>query len=47
MFSSYQINVPQLNVDLDRVKAKQQGVAVTDVFNTMQIYLGSQYVNDF
>ncbi|HEY4349799.1 MAG TPA: efflux RND transporter permease subunit, partial [Paraburkholderia sp.] len=34
-FSSYQINVPQLNVDLDRVKAKQLGVAVTDVFNTM------------
>ncbi|WP_174246523.1 efflux RND transporter permease subunit, partial [Burkholderia sp. L27(2015)] len=34
-FSSYQINVPQLNVDLDRVKAKQLGVPVTDVFNTM------------
>lgn len=47
MFSNYQINVPQLNVDLDRVKAKQQGVAVTDVFDTMQIYLGSLYVNDF
>ncbi|MES2353432.1 MAG: efflux RND transporter permease subunit [Pseudomonadota bacterium] len=47
MFSSYQINVPQLNVDLDRVKAKQQGVRVTDVFDTMQIYLGSLYVNDF
>jgi multidrug efflux pump len=47
MFSSYQINVPQLNVDLDRVKAKQQGVPVTDVFDTMQIYLGSLYVNDF
>jgi multidrug efflux pump len=46
-FSSYQINVPQLNVDLDRVKAKQLGVSVTDVFNTMQVYLGSQYVNDF
>ncbi|MDR3411549.1 MAG: efflux RND transporter permease subunit [Formivibrio sp.] len=47
MFSSYQINVPQLDVDLDRVKAKQQGVKVTDVFDTMQIYLGSLYVNDF
>jgi len=47
MFSSYQINVPQLDVDLDRVKAKQLGVAVTDVFDTMQIYLGSLYVNDF
>ncbi len=46
-FSSYQINVPELNVDLDRVKAKQLGVAVTDVFDTMQIYLGSLYVNDF
>ncbi|WP_298375511.1 efflux RND transporter permease subunit [Azospirillum sp.] len=46
-FSSYQINVPQLDVDLDRVKAKQQGVAVGDVFDTMQIYLGSLYVNDF
>src|SRR5207237_6437203 len=47
MFSSYQINVPQLNVDLDRVKAKQQGVPVTDVFDTMQIYLGWLSVNDF
>jgi multidrug efflux pump len=46
-FSSYQINVPQLNVDLDRVRAKQLGVSVTDVFSTLQVYLGSQYVNDF
>jgi multidrug efflux pump len=46
-FSNYQINVPQLNVDLDRTKAKQLGVPVTDVFDTMQIYLGSLYVNDF
>ncbi|OZI25944.1 multidrug efflux RND transporter permease subunit [Bordetella genomosp. 9] len=46
-FSNYQINVPQLDVDLDRVKAKQLGVRVTDVFDTMQIYLGSLYVNDF
>jgi multidrug efflux pump len=47
MFSSYQINVPQLDVELDRVKAKQLGVPITDVFDTMQIYLGSLYVNDF
>jgi multidrug efflux pump len=47
LFTSYQINVPQLNVELDRVKAKQMGVDVTDVFDTMQIYLGSLYVNDF
>ncbi|MGB6240997.1 MAG: multidrug efflux RND transporter permease subunit [Castellaniella sp.] len=46
-FSSYQINVPQLDVDLDRVKAKQLGVPVTNVFDTMQIYLGSLYINDF
>ncbi|NMG66861.1 multidrug efflux RND transporter permease subunit [Azoarcus indigens] len=46
-FTNYQINVPQLDVDLDRVKAKQLGVSVTDVFDTMQIYLGSLYVNDF
>ncbi len=47
MFSSYQVNVPQLYADIDRVKAQQLGVAVTDVFDTMQIYLGSLYVNDF
>ena len=46
-FSNFQINVPQLDVDLDRVKAKQLGVPVTEVFDTMQIYLGSMYVNDF
>jgi multidrug efflux pump len=46
-FSSYQINVPQLDVSLDRVKAKQLGVPVNNVFETMQIYLGSLYVNDF
>ena len=47
MFSPYQVNVPQLTVNVDRVKAKQQGVKLTDVFQTMQVYLGSLYVNDF
>jgi multidrug efflux pump len=47
LFSSFQINVPQIYADVDRVKARQLGVAVTDVFETMQIYLGSLYVNDF
>jgi multidrug efflux pump len=47
LFSGYQVNVPQLYADIDRVKARQLGVAVTDVFDTMQIYLGSIYVNDF
>ncbi|PRD45861.1 multidrug efflux RND transporter permease subunit [Phyllobacterium phragmitis] len=47
LFSSYQINVPQLYADIDRAKAQQLGVAVTDVFETLQVYLGSLYVNDF
>ncbi|MCZ7939061.1 efflux RND transporter permease subunit [Agrobacterium salinitolerans] len=47
IFSSYQINVPQLFADLDRAKAEQLGVSVSDVFQTLQIYLGSLYVNDF
>ena len=47
LFSSFQVNVPQLYADIDRTKARQLGVAVTDVFETMQIYLGSLYVNDF
>ncbi|MFC3092865.1 multidrug efflux RND transporter permease subunit [Alteromonas sediminis] len=47
VFSSYQVNVPQLDVDLDRTKAKSQGVNIDDVFTTMQAYLGSLYVNDF
>ncbi|MFZ3323658.1 MAG: multidrug efflux RND transporter permease subunit [Usitatibacter sp.] len=47
VFTSYQINVPQLFADIDRTKAHQLGVAVTDVFDTMQVYLGSLYVNDF
>ena len=47
LFSSLQVNVPQLYADIDRTKARQLGVAVTDVFDTMQIYLGSLYVNDF
>ncbi|MCC6209211.1 MAG: efflux RND transporter permease subunit [Gammaproteobacteria bacterium] len=46
-FTSYQANVPQLTADIDRVKAKTQGVALTDIFETLQIYLGSAYVNDF
>ena len=46
-FSGYQSNVPQLDVDVDRIKAKAQGVALTDVFGTLQVYLGSAYVNDF
>jgi multidrug efflux pump len=46
-FSGYQINVPQLYVDVDREKVKQEGISLTDLFQTMQIYLGSVYANDF
>ena len=46
-FSSYKIGMPQLYADLDRTKAAQLGVDVQDVFDTMQIYLGSLYINDF
>ena len=45
--SSYQANVPQLDVQVDRDKAKAQGVSLTDLFSTLQVYLGSSYVNDF
>ncbi|MFO7275798.1 MAG: multidrug efflux RND transporter permease subunit [Pseudomonadota bacterium] len=47
VFTNYQINVPQLDVDVDRLKVKRQNVALTDVFQTLQVYLGSLYVNDF
>ena len=47
VFTGLRIGVPQLYADLDRVRARQLGVAVTDVFETLQIYLGSLYVNDF
>ncbi|MBP5090678.1 efflux RND transporter permease subunit, partial [Pseudomonas chlororaphis] len=43
----YQANIPQLEVQVDRVKVKAQGVSLSDVFNTLQTYLGSVYVNDF
>ena len=46
-FTSYQSNVPQLDATVDRTRAKELGLALTDVFNTLQIYLGSAYVNDF
>ncbi len=46
-FTSYQSNVPQLDATVDRTKVKELGLALTDVYNTLQIYLGSAYVNDF
>jgi gold/copper resistance efflux pump len=47
MLASFQTNAPQLGVEVDRVKAKSLGVSLTDVFETLQINLGSLYVNDF
>ncbi len=47
LFSSYQVNVPQVDANVDREKAKSQGVSVESLFETMQVYLGSLYVNDF
>jgi multidrug efflux pump len=45
--SSYQANIPQLEVKIDRTKVKAQGVAMSDLFATLQVYLGSTYINDF
>jgi multidrug efflux pump len=47
LFTSFRSSQPQLFVELDRSQAKMQGIALTDVFQTLQAYLGSAYVNDF
>ncbi|MDD0843587.1 efflux RND transporter permease subunit [Pseudomonas sp. Gutcm_11s] len=47
VFTSYQVNVPQIDANIDREKAKTHGVAISDIFDTMQVYLGSLYANDF
>ncbi|GIZ13946.1 efflux RND transporter permease subunit [Pseudomonas sp. NCCP-436] len=47
VFSSYQVNVPQVDAAIDREKAKTHGVAISDIFDTLQVYLGSLYANDF
>ena len=47
LFSSFQVNVPQIDAHVDRERAKTYGVPLTDVFETLQVYLGSLYVNDF
>ncbi len=46
-YSTYDINVPQLYAKVDRTKAKQMGVKLQDIYDTLQINLGSLYVNDF
>jgi multidrug efflux pump len=47
LFSSFQVSVPQIDADVDRERVKSYGVSLTDVFETLQVYLGSLYVNDF
>ncbi|MGL4419780.1 MAG: efflux RND transporter permease subunit, partial [Gemmataceae bacterium] len=47
MFTQYRANVPQLYVDVDRVRCMQMGLPISDVFNTLQVNLGGAYVNDF
>jgi multidrug efflux pump len=46
-YSGFQVNVPQLYADVDRDKVKQLGIPLSDLFQTLRIYLGSAYVNDF
>jgi len=46
-FSGYDINVPQLFANVDRTRAKQMGINLGDIYDTMQVNLGSLYVNDF
>ena len=46
-YSNYDINVPQLFANVDRTKAKQMGVPLGSIYDTLQINLGSLYVNDF
>src|SRR5262249_11358659 len=46
LFSSFSVNQPQLYVDVDRVKAQKEGVDLDVVFDPLQAYLGSAYVND-
>ena len=46
-FSFFTARAPAYRVDVDRDKCKKLGVSISDVYNTMQTYLGSRYVNDF
>src|SRR5258707_901986 len=46
-FTLFNTGSPSVYADIDRVKPENVGVTPTDVFSTLQVYLGSQYVNDF
>jgi len=47
LFTSFRANTPWLYLDINRDKAKLSGVSIAELFNTLQVYLGSLYVNDF
>jgi multidrug efflux pump len=47
LFTLFRSNVPQLFIDIDRTKVRSMAVSIGDVFNTLQIYMGSLYVNNF
>ncbi|HEY0984255.1 efflux RND transporter permease subunit [Schlesneria sp.] len=47
MFNSFRADTPQLYIDIDRTKCKALGVPLSDAFQTLQVYMGSSYVNDF
>ncbi|OUS69743.1 multidrug efflux RND transporter permease subunit [Pseudoalteromonas sp. A601] len=47
LYSSFRIQVPQMDIDIDREQALIQGIPLDEVFNALQVYLGSMYVNDF
>ena len=47
LFTSFRANTPWLFLDIDRTMVKTKGVSMQEVFNTLQVYLGSLYVNDF
>ncbi len=47
IYTTFSPSVPQYFLDIDRLKAKSSGVSITDIFNTLQINLGSLYVNQF
>jgi hydrophobe/amphiphile efflux-1 (HAE1) family protein len=47
MFTSFRANTPWLYLDIDREQAKMMGVNMNEIFTTLQVYLGSLYVNDF
>jgi multidrug efflux pump subunit AcrB len=47
LFTGFRANTPWLDLDIDRTQAQRMGVSMGEVFNALQVYLGSYYVNDF